>query len=122
MSDVIRQDRRLEGARWTLARLVLVACLLVCCRRAAPPPAAGWSQADALFHGNPKWLGSDAAYSVALGSNRTLWLFGDTFVATTASNVRAQSKMVRNTFDDFSVLVKDTTLYFPRFVKVPLNP
>src|SRR5258708_19370285 len=69
---------------------------------AAGPPApattaARWPEADAIFHRDPRWLGADAAFTVALGGDRILWLFGDTFVATSAANVRAQSQMVRTT-------------------------
>ena len=39
-----------------------------------------WPEADALFHQDPGWRGADAAYSVALSGDRTLWLFGDTFL------------------------------------------
>ena len=64
---------------------------------AALPPAAGgapakasvptmtaeaWPAADALFHSDPRWRGGDAAYSVPLGGDRVLWLFGDSFIAT----------------------------------------
>lgn len=56
-----------------------------------------WPAADRLFHLEPRWLGSDAAYSIDLGGERALWLFGDTFVATSAANVRTASRMVRNT-------------------------
>lgn len=51
---------------------------------------------DALFHSDPRWLGGDAAYSVALGDGRSLWLFGDSFIATSAAHVRTESTMVRN--------------------------
>ena len=30
-----------------------------------------------------RWLGADAAYSIPLGDNRTLWMFGDTFIRAT---------------------------------------
>lgn len=69
---------------------------------ASPPPAnfsfdaEPWLDADALFHTDPRWLGADAAYSVDLGGERTLWLFGDSFIATSAAGVRAESKLVRN--------------------------
>lgn len=56
-----------------------------------------WPQADGLFHQDPRWLGADAAFSIPLGDGRVLWLFGDTFVSTSAENTRAKSKMVRNT-------------------------
>jgi hypothetical protein len=55
-----------------------------------------WPEADALFRTNPKWLGSDDAYSVDLGNGRVLWLFGDTFIATSRMNNRIQSEMIRN--------------------------
>ncbi|MEA2698994.1 MAG: hypothetical protein QOI66_3265, partial [Myxococcales bacterium] len=44
--------------------------------------AAAWPDADALFRRDPRWLGGDAAFSVALGGDRILWLFGDSFIAT----------------------------------------
>jgi len=59
----------------------------------ARPFAAG----EALFHREPRWLGADAALSVPLGCERTLWLFGDTFVATSEARRRSESRMVRNT-------------------------
>lgn len=64
---------------------------------ASPPAGAAWPDADALFRSDPDWLGADAAYSVDLGDERSLWLFGDTFIATTPARVRAESVMVRNT-------------------------
>ncbi len=66
----------------------------------APPHIASaepWPEADALFHRDPRWLGSDCAYSVDLGGGRVLWLFGDTFVATSEAHTRRASKMPRNT-------------------------
>lgn len=80
----------------------LFALWLAACS-AGPPPdvaitaAASWPEADLLFHrGSPAFLGADAAYSIDLRDGRVLWLFGDTFVATTAANVRTESEMVRN--------------------------
>ncbi len=46
---------------------------------------------------DPRWLGADGVLSVPLSADRTLWLFGDTFVAKTSRNVRTESEMVRNT-------------------------
>ena len=34
---------------------------------------------DKLFRGEPRWLGADGVSSVQVDSDRTLWLFGDTF-------------------------------------------
>ncbi|MCX6956619.1 MAG: DUF4185 domain-containing protein [Verrucomicrobia bacterium] len=69
---------------------------------AAPPEpaiasAVPWPEADALFRQDPRWLGADCAYSVDLGGGRVLWLFGDTFVATSEAHTRRASKMPRNT-------------------------
>ena len=43
------------------------------------------------------WLGADAAYSIPLAADKSLWLFGDTFVGDPAATLRAHSTaMVRN--------------------------
>ncbi len=79
---------------------LLTATVLGC---SATPRATGEAEArplpeaEALFRGEPRWLGADAALSVPLGPGRTLWLFGDTFVATSEALLRSQSRMVRNT-------------------------
>lgn len=88
-------------------RLPILALLLACgCDGAriaresdvAPPAfhASAWPEADLLFHRDPRWLGADAAFSIDLGHERVLWLFGDTFVATSERHVRRESRMVRN--------------------------
>jgi hypothetical protein len=58
--------------------------------------ASPWPEADLMFKKNAKWLGSDCAYSVDLGKSRVLWLFGDSFIATSDKNIRHESVMVRN--------------------------
>lgn len=58
--------------------------------------AQAWPEADALFRQEPRWLGSDAAYSIALSPGRVLWLFGDSFIATTPARLRTESTLVRN--------------------------
>lgn len=55
--------------------------------------AEAWPKADALFHRDPRWRGSDDAYTVPIGPGRTLWLFGDTFVGES----RATAAFIRNT-------------------------
>src|ERR1041385_7510210 len=60
------------------------------------PTGRAFVEADRLFHQDPRWLGADAALTVPLSKGRTLWLFGDTFVAESRANLRSQSKMVRN--------------------------
>jgi hypothetical protein len=86
--------------------VVAISIALVSCGKQAPnapvadapaPTASQWPEADALFHRDPRWLGADAAYSIPLGGDRTLWLFQDSFVATSAANVRTESHMVHNT-------------------------
>lgn len=42
-----------------------------------------WPEADALFHQGPRFGGADGAYTIDLGGDRILWLFGDTSVLRT---------------------------------------
>jgi hypothetical protein len=58
--------------------------------------ASAWPEADAIFRREPRWLGADAAFSIQLTPTSTLWLFGDTFVATPGSQGRRGAKLVRN--------------------------
>jgi len=58
--------------------------------------AEAWPEADALFRRDPDWLGGDGAFSIDLGGDRTLWLFGDSLIAITAARVRRESAVVRN--------------------------
>lgn len=96
----MRRPRRRTLASYSAAwvRTGVLAVSLACSARPPSARAAGvsWPEADALFHQDPRWLGADAAYSVDLGGGRVAWLFGDSFIATSAANVRAESKMVRN--------------------------
>jgi hypothetical protein len=55
-----------------------------------------WPEADRLFRSDPHWLGGDGAFSVDLGRSHVLWLFGDSFIATTPDARRTASAMVRN--------------------------
>ena len=92
-----------------LITLALVYLTVVSCAPGLPPPEPlppcpqahtltlePWPEADALFRGDPRWLGGDDAYSVDLGQGRVLWLFGDSFVATSDSRSRRKATMVRN--------------------------
>ncbi len=79
--------------------VVVATALLVACAGApvtTPPSASAWPEADALFHRDPAWRGGDAAYSIDLGGSRTLWLFGDSFIARPGSDGRRGCAMVRN--------------------------
>ena len=55
-----------------------------------------WPDADALFRSDPRFLGSDDAYSVPIAEDRTLWLFGDTFVGDGEDQDRRHSTFIRN--------------------------
>lgn len=94
---------------WMRRSLVEVGCLVVVLAAAGcgdgtfrvasaiVVKATQWRKADALFHRDPRWLGSDAAYSVPLRDGRILWLFNDTLVATTSRHARSEAAFVRNT-------------------------
>ena len=93
-------DARLARPHW---RALLLSLLGACAGppqgvspAALAPRAEPWPEADRLFHADPRWLGADAAFSVDLGGDRVLWLFGDTFVAASDRHVRRESVMVRN--------------------------
>lgn len=58
--------------------------------------SAAWREADQLFHRDPHWLGGDVASSVDLGGERTLWLFGDSWIDLSGSGDRKQAHMVSN--------------------------
>ena len=70
--------------------------MLACSSEAPTLHAEDWPDANQLFVRDAQWIGGDGAYSVDLGLGRVLWLFGDTFIATSPARVRAQSRMVRN--------------------------
>jgi hypothetical protein len=61
------------------------------------PAGRAFAEANPLFHQDPRWLGADAALSTPLAPGRTLWLFGDTFIALSDKHVRTESTMVHNT-------------------------
>ncbi len=58
--------------------------------------ASAWREADQLFHRDPHWVGADVASSVDLGGDRTLWLFGDTWIDPTGRATRRSARMVSN--------------------------
>ncbi len=79
-----------------LSALAVVACLFIGCI-ASKPIGRAFAEVERLFHQDPRWLGGDGALSIRLSDNRILWLFGDTFVATSSAHVRSKAKLVRNT-------------------------
>lgn len=83
--------------RWSATWLVAAALGVAGCGELAPAVSASlWPEADALFHGDSRWIGADGAYSIDLGGGRVLWVFGDTFIATSGAGARSESKMIRN--------------------------
>jgi hypothetical protein len=79
-----------------LSKYGLTALILLLCFVSIPPMmSAQTPQLD--FPYSQGWLGADDAYSVPLTATRSLWLFGDTFVADANTTLRSQHKaMVRN--------------------------
>ena len=74
-----------------------LAALAVACKGAdAPVTAQTWPEADALFHADPRWLGADGAYSVDLGADRSLWVFGDTYLASHPGGTRDDALFLHN--------------------------
>jgi hypothetical protein len=55
--------------------------------------APDWNQ---MFQRTNGWLGADVAYSVPLGSDKTLWIFGDTFVGHIQDGKRTAAKMIHS--------------------------
>jgi hypothetical protein len=89
----IDEDRYRPGVRIAAAAVLIASA---CKGNEAPVAAATWPEADALFHADPRWLGADGAYSVDLGSGRSLWLFGDTYLARHPGDTRADALFLRN--------------------------
>ena len=77
-------------------RALLVVCVAACGATGADIDGTRWQAADRLFHQDPDWLGGDGAITVDLGGDRTLWLFGDTFLATTPEHTRRASVVVHD--------------------------
>jgi hypothetical protein len=92
----LRQRRVSMRLPLILMTLAIVACLSLGCTPSGPTGRA-FVEAERLFHQDPRWLGADGALSVRLSNGRILWLFGDTFVATSNARMRSESKIVRNT-------------------------
>jgi uncharacterized protein DUF4185 len=98
-------DRRVARAgvrRWHARLALAVACVaqVSACRSTGGSPEAWraetWPDADRLFRQDSRWLGGDAAYSIALGNHRTLWLFGDSWIARGPNASRSDAALVRN--------------------------
>lgn len=105
----MRTERRPPTDKGILRRLIVVAVFWTCVYPSSFGSAAQigggigpelvlekWDEASALFRTDPHWLGGDGASSVDLGSDRILWLFGDSLIDTSPSSSRAKACLVRN--------------------------
>jgi len=94
--------RRVLAPRLIAWSSALLGVMMGCCGgpkdrgEAKPEPMVSWAEADRLFTGHEHWHGADSAYSVDLGGERILWLFGDSFVGPRSAADRSGVPMVRN--------------------------
>lgn len=51
---------------------------------------------DRLFERTTGFIGSDCGYTIEIGHERTLWLFGDTFIGEVRGHRRVNAQMVHN--------------------------
>ncbi|MBN2283514.1 MAG: DUF4185 domain-containing protein [Deltaproteobacteria bacterium] len=58
--------------------------------------AEPWPEAEQLFRRDGFWLGGDGASTVALGAERILWLFGDSFIDPAGTGDRRAASIIRN--------------------------
>ena len=81
------------GIRWTV--LVLALWLTAC----APKPLVTVSELSAyngLFDREEGWTGADGVYSVAFPEDKTLWLFGDTWVGKIRDGRHVEATLINN--------------------------
>jgi hypothetical protein len=83
--------------RCSKAFTVALLFLLTAAQGIRAQTASSWPEADKLFHGDPRWLGADAAFSIDLGKGRVCWLFGDTWIAQKGAASRRHAWFVRDT-------------------------
>jgi len=72
-------------------------------------PAPEWNQ---MFQRTNGWLGADVAYSVLLADNKTLWVFGDTFVGQIRAGKRIQPRMIHSSIA-IQQLGEQPRFYYP---------
>jgi len=75
---------------------LLVLFALVACQTLPRFTVEPLPRYEALFQRPSGWTGGDGVYSAALGSNRILWLFGDTLVGEVKGGRRVIAGMVPN--------------------------
>jgi hypothetical protein len=91
MTKTYRRPR--VGIQWAV---LLLAFWLTAC---APHPFVSVSELPAynhLFDREEGWTGADGAYSVALSEDKTLWLFGDTWVGKIRDGRHVEATLINN--------------------------
>ncbi len=63
---------------------------------AESPLASPAPELDAQFQTTSGWIGADGAYSIPLGPNRILWLFGNSLVGRIEQGKRTSLQMINN--------------------------
>lgn len=81
--------------------LVLLLCLTGSGAAAEAPPfmvasALPYPALTRTFQNQTGWTGADGAYSIPLGPQRSLWLFGDTYIGSISGGKRINPAMVNN--------------------------
>lgn len=71
--------------------------------------APEWNQ---MFQRTKGWIGADVAYSVPLGPDKTLWLFGDTFVGQIRDGKRTSAKMIHSSIA-IQQIGEEPQFYYP---------
>jgi hypothetical protein len=69
--------------------------------QANPPPfkvesATPSPEFTGLFRSDDGWTGGDGAYSIAIGPDRAIWLFGDSYIGKIRNGKREDSPLVNN--------------------------
>ncbi len=87
-----------RGAGFSILRFLglLVFFALVACQTLPRFTVEPMPRYEALFQHPSGWTGGDGAYSTALGSNRFLWLFGDTLIGEAKDGRRIIAGIVAN--------------------------
>jgi hypothetical protein len=76
--------------------VLFVVCLLGACHPGPRVVVETLPAYEAAFIRDAGWTGGDGAYSVALGDDRLLWLFGDTLIGRVTEGRRIDSHLIHN--------------------------
>src|SRR5882724_202465 len=95
---LLSAGRRLDMMnRWFAVPILFSVCGTASLSSGQVKPAAKDVATQLTFPYSGGWLGADDAYSIPFGQGKSVWLFGDTFVADPSTTLRSKAKtMVRN--------------------------